>query len=87
MYALWRLAATTGMRRGELLGLRWLSFQDSEERETLRQRFHVDVWVPAEVTDSGSRRLGVWLTTAQAPSTVVRDQNRNRACAGTTWGH
>lgn len=58
--------------------------QDSEERETLRQRFHVDVWVPAEVTDSGSRRVGLWSTTAHPPSTVVRDQNREVTCAGTT---
>lgn len=37
LFALWQLAAMTGMRRGELLGLRWQDVQVSERRLSIRQ--------------------------------------------------
>jgi integrase len=37
-YALWRLAANTGMRRGELLGLRWRDFDPVARRLAVRQQ-------------------------------------------------
>lgn len=66
-----------------------LWFQDTDEHETPRQRFHVDVWVPPEVAD---RRIaaaveagGVVVDDSQAPSyTVVADQDGNKACVCTS---
>ena len=37
LFALWRLAATTGMRRGELLGLRWQDVDLNAQRVAVRQ--------------------------------------------------
>lgn len=37
LFALWRLAATTGMRRGELLGLRWSDVDLAARRLAVRQ--------------------------------------------------
>jgi integrase len=38
LFALWRLAATTGMRRGELLGLTWLALDLEGARLTVDQQ-------------------------------------------------
>ncbi len=68
-----------------------LWFQDTEEHETPRQRFHIDVWVPPEV--AGQRIAaaiaagGVVVDASQAPSfTVVADQDGNKACVCTAVG-
>jgi 4a-hydroxytetrahydrobiopterin dehydratase len=66
-----------------------LWFQDTEEHETPRQRFHLDVWVAPEVAD---RRIaaavaagGRIVDDSQAPSyTVIADQDGNRACVCTS---
>jgi 4a-hydroxytetrahydrobiopterin dehydratase len=66
-----------------------LWFQDTDEHETPRQRFHVDVWVPPEM--AGERIAaavaagGVVVDDSQAPSyTVIADQDGNKACVCTT---
>jgi 4a-hydroxytetrahydrobiopterin dehydratase len=66
-----------------------LWFQDTDEHETPRQRFHVDVWVPPEV--AGQRIAaavaagGIVVDDSQAPSyTVIADQDGNKACVCTT---
>lgn len=38
LFALWRLAATTGMRRGELLGLTWRALDIDAERLSVEQQ-------------------------------------------------
>ena len=66
-----------------------LWFQETDEHETPRQRFHIDVWVPAEVA---SQRIaaavaagGTVVDDSQAPSyTVIADQDGNKACVCTT---
>lgn len=66
-----------------------LWFQDTDEHDTPRQRFHVDVWVPAEVA---AQRIaaavaagGVVVDDSQAPSyTVIADQDGNKACVCTS---
>lgn len=66
-----------------------LWFQDTEEHETPRQRFHLDVWVAPEVAD---RRIaaavaagGTLVDDSQAPSyTVIADQDGNKACVCTS---
>jgi len=66
-----------------------LWFQDTDEHETPRQRFHIDVWVPPEVADQRVAAAvaagGVVVDDSQAPSyTVIADQDGNKACVCTT---
>jgi 4a-hydroxytetrahydrobiopterin dehydratase len=66
-----------------------LWFQDTDEHETPRQRFHVDVWVPPEVADQRIAAAvaagGTVVDDSQAPSyTVIADQDGNKACVCTT---
>ena len=66
-----------------------LWFQDTDEHETPRQRFHIDVWVPPEVADQRIAAAvaagGIVVDDSQAPSyTVIADQDGNKACVCTT---
>ena len=66
-----------------------LWFQDTDEHETPRQRFHVDVWVAPEVADeriAAAVAAGGTITDdSQAPSyTVIADQDGNKACVCTS---
>ena len=66
-----------------------LWFQDTEEHETPRQRFHLDVWVAPEVADERIAAAvaagGTIVDDSQAPSfTVIADQDGNRACVCTS---
>jgi 4a-hydroxytetrahydrobiopterin dehydratase len=66
-----------------------LWFQDTDEHETPRQRFHVDVWVPAEVAEQRIAAAvtvgGIVVDDSQAPSySVIADQDGNKACVCTT---
>ena len=65
-----------------------LWFQDTDEHETPRQRFHIDVWVPAEV--AGQRIAAavaagaIVVDDSEAPAcTVIADQDGNKACVCT----
>jgi 4a-hydroxytetrahydrobiopterin dehydratase len=65
-----------------------LWFQDTDEHETPRQRFHVDVWVPAEVAEQRIAAAvaagGTVVDDSQAPSfIVIADQDGNKACVCT----
>ncbi|WP_250031268.1 VOC family protein [Paractinoplanes maris] len=66
-----------------------LWFQDTDEHETPRQRFHLDVWVAPEVADQRIAAAvaagGVIVDDSQAPSfTVIADQDGNKACVCTS---
>jgi 4a-hydroxytetrahydrobiopterin dehydratase len=64
-----------------------LWFQDTDEHETPRQRFHVDVWVPPEVAEQriAVAAGGIFVDASQAPSySVIADQDGNKACVCTT---
>jgi 4a-hydroxytetrahydrobiopterin dehydratase len=66
-----------------------LWFQDTDEHETPRQRFHLDVYVAPEVaTQRIAAALaagGVVVDDSEAPSyTVIADQDGNRACVCTS---
>ena len=66
-----------------------LWFQDTEEHETPRQRFHLDVWVAPEVADQRIAAAvaagGVIVDDSEAPSfTVIADQEGNKACVCTS---
>ena len=62
LFAAWLLAATTGMRRGELLGLRWRDVDLDAETASVRQirtiaRYEVLTLTPK--TDKGSRTIAL----------------------------
>jgi 4a-hydroxytetrahydrobiopterin dehydratase len=65
-----------------------LWFQDTDEHETPRQRFHLDVQVPYDVAE---RRIAAALAAgavivddSRAPwTTILADQDGNKACVGT----
>lgn len=66
-----------------------LWFQDTDEHETPRQRFHLDVWVAPEVADERIAAAvsagGTIVDDSQAPSfTVIADKDGNRACVCTS---
>jgi len=66
-----------------------LWFQDTDEHETPRQRFHIDVWVPPDVAEQRIAAAvaagGIVADDSQAPSyTVIADQDGNKACVCTT---
>jgi 4a-hydroxytetrahydrobiopterin dehydratase len=66
-----------------------LWFQDTDEHDAPRQRFHVDVWVPPEVAqariDAAVAAGAVVVDASQAPSyTVLADQDGNKACVCTS---
>jgi 4a-hydroxytetrahydrobiopterin dehydratase len=65
-----------------------LWFQDTDEHETPRQRFHIDVWVPLEVAEQRIAAAvaagGIIVDDSEAPSfTVIADQDGNKACVCT----
>lgn len=65
-----------------------LWFQDTDEHETPRQRFHVDVWVAPEFAqqriDAAVAAGGTIVDESHAPSyTVIADQDGNKACVCT----
>lgn len=71
----------------ERVPLLW--FQDTDEHETPRQRFHLDVWVAPEVVDARIAAAlaagGVVVDDREAPSfTVLADRDGNRACVCTS---
>jgi 4a-hydroxytetrahydrobiopterin dehydratase len=66
-----------------------LWFQDTDEHETPRQRFHLDVWVAPEYADERIAAAvaagGTIVDDSQAPSyTVIADQDGNKACVCTS---
>lgn len=84
--------STDGRRGTDVVGdgpvpLLW--FQDTDPHETPRQRFHLDVWVPAELAEERiSAALaagGTMVDDEAAPAFVVlADAEGNRACVCTT---
>ena len=65
-----------------------LWFQDTDEHETPRQRFHVDVQVPYDVAEERIAAAvaagAVIVDDSRAPwTTVIADQDSNKACVGT----
>jgi 4a-hydroxytetrahydrobiopterin dehydratase len=65
-----------------------LWFQETDEHETPRQRFHIDVWVAPEVAEqriaAAVRAGGTVVDDSRAPSyTVIADRDGNRACVCT----
>ena len=65
-----------------------LWFQDTDEHETPRQRFHIDVWVAPELAQQRIRAAvaagGEIVDDSNAPSfTIIADPDGNKACVCT----
>jgi integrase len=85
LYALWRLAATTGMRRGELLGLRWRDVDlDGSQLSVTQQRLKGadGVTVGAPKTSRGRRTIALDPVTVAALRTHRKAQVAERLAFG-----
>jgi integrase len=86
--ALWLLYATTGARRGELLGLKWEDLDLKAGRLTIR-RAHVEVGgeiiVSTPKTKSGYRTIELDAATVAALKHHATRQKEERLAAGTRW--
>lgn len=69
LYALWHLAAMTGLRRGELLGLKWIDVDlQSRELTVCRQRVEITGRIIDSLpkTDAGMRAIALDRDTTEA---------------------
>jgi integrase len=87
MFALWRLALATGMRRGELCGLRWRDVDLDAGTVTVASTRVVArrVVVGEPKTASGSRVVSIDSETARALQSWRRAVLAERLAAGEAW--
>lgn len=78
LYALWHLAAMTGMRRGELLGLRWEDLDEHRKRISIRQTL---ISVAYEVMVSTPKSHTARVIDIDAGTIEVLRQHRARQAA------
>lgn len=86
-WALWRLATTTGMRRGELAGLRWCNVDlEAGDVVVAENRVVVNHDVVTGTPKSGrSRRIGLDPATTDALRAWRRQQLEERLVIGALW--
>jgi integrase len=85
LYAAWLLAATTGMRRGEILGVRWSDLDLKNEQVSVSQirtvaQYKVVTTTPK--TDKGTRTISFDPATAAA----LRAHRVAQKSEGLAWG-
>lgn len=88
LFALWQLAAMTGMRRGELLGLRWQDVQVAQRRLSVRQTlisYGYQLSFGEPKTARGRRNLALDAVTAAALGEWRRAQLAERIMIGPGW--
>jgi integrase len=88
LYAAWRLAALTGMRRGEVLGLRWADLDLEAGWLSVRQTLVVvdnQPRVSEPKTDRGRRRIALDAETVAALRAHHTAQAAERLVAGPAW--
>lgn len=86
-YAMWRLVLTTGLRRGEVCGLRW---QDVDLGAAVVEIVETRVVAEREVhgppkTAAGTRRIALDQATVSALHGWRRRQAEERLAAGSAW--
>jgi integrase len=90
LFALWRLAASTGMRRGELLGLRWedvdLNVGRIGVRQTLTTVNHRVVYGEPKSARS-KRNIALDTETVTALREWRIQQSQERLAWGPAWNH
>jgi integrase len=88
LFALWRLAAMTGMRRGEVAGLRWSDVSLDAQRLAVRQTvtgIGSRVAFGEPKTKRAKRSIALDRETTLALATWKRQQEQERAAWGATW--
>jgi integrase len=90
LYAAWLLVATTGLRRGEILGLRWVDVDLKAGRLAVRQTlvvvdYHVQVSEPK--TPRSRRALALDPATVEALRAHRTQQDGERALIGAGYHH
>jgi integrase len=88
LYAAWLLVITTGMRRGELLGLRWEDIDLATGQVHIRQtRIVINnaVVLSEPKTESGERELWLDAATLAALRTHRARQGREKLLVGPRW--
>jgi len=84
----WTLMATTGLRRGEILGLRWRDVDLDAATVTIRStrvRFGTSITESTPKTDSGRRTIAIGPATVAALRQWKRQQNEDRLAMGAGW--
>ncbi len=88
LYALWAILVTTGMRRGELVGLRWDDV-DMERGTLAVSQSHVTVGYAVEKstpkTPRGRRSVSIDPITAATLKAWRKSQRKERLVAGSDW--
>jgi len=90
LYAAWRLAALTGMRRGEVLGLRWADLDLDAGWLSVRQTLVVVDNQPQASepkTARGRRRIALDPSTVAALRAHHKAQAAERLAAGPAWAN
>ncbi|MGQ0430978.1 MAG: tyrosine-type recombinase/integrase [Microthrixaceae bacterium] len=86
LYALWVLLATTGLRRGEALGLRWSDVDLDRATLSVSQTITTvdnQIAVTPPKSDRSRRRIGLDPDTVRVLRDHQRDQERDRKLLGT----
>ena len=90
LHAAWRLAGTTGARRGEILGLRWSDLDRQAAsldlgRQTVTVMQGQLVWQQEGKTDAATRTIALDTTTLEVLDEHQRRQRFERDVAGSAW--
>jgi integrase len=95
--ALWRVAAMTGMRRGEVCGLRWADVDTDAGKVEVRQQLNVVrspgapdgglVFSPRTKTDRGRRTIGLDPVTVATLKRERKRQKENQVALGAGWAN
>jgi integrase len=88
LYAVWMLAASTGMRRGEVLGLRWRDVDLDRARVSVRQTLVLagrQVVTSEPKTSRGRRSIALDPRTVSALRAWRRAQAAERLAWGSAW--
>ena len=84
----WSLLATTGMRRGEMLGLRWSDVDLDAGTVTIRStrvRYGTTITTSTPKTARGNRTIAIGPATAAALRAWKRQQSADHLLAGASW--
>ncbi len=89
LYALWLLYATTGLRRGEALGLRWPDLDLANGLTTVNQTLGAiggkPVWKPRPKSEASARTLALDPLTVRALKAHRKQQQELQMMAGPRW--
>lgn len=89
LYAAWRLIGTTGLRRAEVLGLRWTDVDLDNGRLSIRQTVTVagskPIWQDTAKTPSGERTIAMDVNTVEVLRAHRKRQLEEKLAAGPGW--